>query len=147
MKKTLLMLMLLASAQAIAAANMWARASVQGVTEYRIQNKNGAELLLACSPEENVFVQYTSPDGKTLASGSDDGRSLEAQTDSRGDTFLINDTLSDVGGSNFEAFWEAARKSHRIHITATGLTSTTFTFSNAARTLPAFNKSGCLTCM
>ena len=147
MKKFAFSLVLLASAQASAAVNQWTRTWVQGVTEYQIQNKQSAELLLTCSPEDNVFVQYTSPDGKTLASGSDDGRSLEAQTDSRGDTFLINDTLSDVGGSNFEAFWEAARKSHRIHITATGLTSTTFTFSNAARTLPAFNKSGCLTCM
>ena len=48
MKKTVLMLILLAPAQASAAANMWTRASVQGVTEYRIQNKNGAELLLNC---------------------------------------------------------------------------------------------------
>uniref|UniRef100_UPI0036DE9B91 hypothetical protein n=1 Tax=Photorhabdus sp. RM322S TaxID=3342825 RepID=UPI0036DE9B91 len=146
MKKTVLMLMLLASAQASAAANTWTRTSVQGVTEYRIQNKIGAELLLTCSPEDNVFVQYTSPDGKTLASGEDDGRSLEAQTDS-GNTYLINDTFSDAGGSNFEAFWDAARKSHRIHITATGLTSTTFTFSNAAKILSEFDKSGCLTRM
>lgn len=144
MKKTVLMLMILASAQASAAANTWTRTSVQGVTEYRIQNKNGAELLLTCLPEDNVFVQYTSPDGKTLASGGDDGRSLEAQTDNS-DTFLINDTVSDAGGSNFEAFWDAARKSHRINITATGLTSTTFTFSNAAKILPEFDKSGCLT--
>lgn len=146
MKKTVPVLMLLASAQASAASNTWIRTSVQGVTEYRIQNKNGAELLLTCSPQDNVFVQYTSPGGKTLASGGDDGRSLEAQTDS-GNTYLINDTFSDAGGSNFEAFWDAARKSHRIHITATGLTSTTFTFSNAARILPEFDKSGCLTRM
>ncbi|MEG5531991.1 hypothetical protein [Enterobacter ludwigii] len=146
MKRIAFLLALLSSAQASAAANMWTRTSVQGVTEYRIQNKNGAELLLTCSPEDNVFVQYTSPDGKTLTSGGDDGRSIQAQTDNS-DTFLINDTLSDAGGSNFEAFWDAARKSHRIHITATGLTSTTFIFSNAARTLPAFDKSGCLTRM
>lgn len=119
---------------------------MQGATEYRIQNKNGGELLLTCSPKDNVFVQYTSPDGKTLASGGDDGRSLEAQTDS-GNTYLINDTVSDAGGSNFEAFWDASRKSHRIHITAAGLTSTTFTFSNAAKILPEFDKSGCLTRM
>jgi hypothetical protein len=144
MKKTVLMMMLLASAQASAAANTWTLASVQGVKEYRIQNKNGAELLLTCSPDDNVFVQYTSPDGKTLASGGDDGRSVQAQVDS-GDIFLINDTLSDAGGSNFEAFWDAARKSHRIHITATGLTSATFAFSNAAKILPEFDKSGCLT--
>jgi hypothetical protein len=50
-------------------------------------------------------------------------------------------------GSNFETFWDAARQSHRIHITATGLTSTTFTFSNAAKILPEFDKSGCLTRM
>ncbi|WP_318358526.1 hypothetical protein [Enterobacter sp.] len=146
MKKTVFMLVLLASAQASAATNMWTRASVQGVTEYRIQNKNGAELLLACSPEDNVFVQYTSPDGKTLASVGDDGRSVQAQTDNS-DTFLINDTVSDAGGSNFEAFWDAARKSHHIHITATGLTSTSFTFSNAAKILPEFDKSDCLTRM
>lgn len=96
MKKTVLMLMLLTSAQASATANMWTRASVQGVTEYRIQNKNGAELLLTCSPEDNAFVQYTSPDGKTLASGGDDGRSIQTQTDNS-DTFLINDTVSDAG--------------------------------------------------
>ena len=146
MKKTVLMLMLMTSAQASAAANTWTRTIVQGVTEYRIQNKNGAELLLTCSPEDNVFVQYTSPDGKTLTSGNDDGRSVRAQTDN-GDIFLINDTLSDAGGSNFETFWDAARQSHRIHITATGLTSTTFTFSNAAKILPEFDKSGCLTRM
>ena len=146
MKKNVLMLMLLVSAQASAAPNMWTRTIVQGVTEYRIQNKNGAELLLTCSPENNAFVRYTSPDGKTLASGGDDGRSVQAQTDS-GDTFLINDALSDAGGSNFEAFWDAARKSHRIHITATGLTSTSFTFSNAAKILPEFDKSDCLTRM
>jgi len=146
MKKTVLMMMLLVSAQASAAPNMWTRTIVQGVTEYRIQNKNGAELLLTCSPENNAFVRYTSPDGKTLASGGDDGRSVQAQTDNS-DTFLINDTVSDAGGSNFEAFWDAARKSRRIHVTATGLTSTTFTFSNAARTLPEFDKSGCLTRM
>jgi hypothetical protein len=68
-----------------------------GVTEYRIQNKQSSELLLTCSPEDNVFVQYTSPDGKTLTSGNDDGRSVRAQTDN-GDIFLINDTLSDAGG-------------------------------------------------
>ena len=64
--------------------------------------QNGAELLLTCLPEDNVFVQYTSPDGKTLASGGDDGRSVQAQTDNS-DTFLINDTFSDAGGGNFEA--------------------------------------------
>jgi hypothetical protein len=68
-----------------------------GGTEYRIQNKQSAELLLTCSPHDNVFVRYTAPDGKTLTSGNDDGRSLEAQTDNS-DTFLINDTLSDAGG-------------------------------------------------
>nr|WP_278436203.1 hypothetical protein [Enterobacter mori] len=146
MKKTVLMLMLMTSAQASAAANTWTRTIVQGVTEYRIQNKNGAELLLTCSPEDNVFVQYTSPEGKTLASGGDDGRSVQAQTDNS-DTFMINDTVSDAGGSNFEAFWDATRKSHRIHIMATGLTSATFTFSNSAKILPEFDKSGCLTRM
>jgi hypothetical protein len=146
MKKIAFSLVLLASAQASAAVNQWIRTWVQGVTEYRIQGKNGAELLMTCSPDDNVFVQYTAPDGKKLTSGNDDGRSVQAQTDS-GDTFLINDTFSDAGGSNFEAFWDAARQSHRIHITATGLTSTTFTFSNAARTLPEFDKSGCLTRM
>jgi hypothetical protein len=146
MKKIAFSLVLLASAQASAAVNQWIRTWLQGVTEYRIQGKNGAELLMTCSPDDNVFVQYTEPDGKKLTSGNDDGRSVQAQTDS-GDTFLINDTFSDAGGSNFEAFWDAARQSHRIHITATGLTSTTFTFSNAARTLPEFDKSGCLTRM
>lgn len=146
MKKIAFLLALLSSVQASAAVNQWTRTWVQGVTEYRIQGKNGAELLLTCSPDDNVFVQYTSPDGKTLTSGNDDGRSVRAQTDS-GDIFLINDTLSDSGGSNFEAFWDAARQSHRIHITATGLTSTTFTFSNAAKILPEFDKSGCLTRM
>lgn len=146
MKKIAFLLALLSSAQASAAANTWTSTIVQGVTEYRIQNKNGAELLLTCSPDDNVFVQYTAPDGKKLTSGNDDGRSVQAQTDS-GDTFLINDTLSDAGGRQFEAFWDAARQSHRIHITATGLTSTTFTFNNAARTLPEFDKSGCLTRM
>ncbi len=92
---------------------------------------------MTCSPDDNVFVRYTSPDGKTLTSGNDDGRSVQAQTDS-GDTFLINDTFSDAGGSNFEAFWDAARKSHRIHITATGLTSATFTFSNSAVMTPTY---------
>ncbi|MBA7986112.1 hypothetical protein [Enterobacter asburiae] len=146
MKKITFLLILLASAQAGAAVNQWTSTRVQGVTEYLIQNKQGAELLMTCSPDDNVFVQYTSPDGKTLTSGNDNGRSVQAQVNS-GDTFLINDTFSDAGGSNFEAFWDAARQSHRIHITATGLTSTTFTFSNAARTLPAFDKSGCLTRM
>ena len=146
MKKIAFLLALLSSAQASAAANTWTSTIVQGVTEYRIQNKNGAELLLTCSPDDNVFVQYTAPDGKKLTSGNDDGRSVQAQTDS-GDTFLINDTFSDAGGSNFEAFWDIARKSHHIHITATGLTSTTFTFSNAAKILPEFDKSGCLTRM
>ncbi|EPK3139310.1 hypothetical protein ACWOQQ_24265 [Enterobacter sp. ESY66] len=146
MRKITFLLMLLASAQAGAAVNQWTRTQVQGVTEYRIQGKDGAELLLTCSPDDNAFVQYTAPDGKKLTSGNDDGRSVQAQVDS-GDTFLINDTFSDAGGSNFEAFWDAARKSHRIHITATGLTSATFTFSNAARTLPEFDKSGCLTRM
>ncbi|MCU2395643.1 hypothetical protein [Enterobacter ludwigii] len=146
MKKFAFSLVLLASAQASAAVNQWTRTWVQGVTEYRIQNKQSAELLLTCSPEDNVFVQYTSPDGKTLTSGNDDGRSVRAQTDN-GDIFLINDTLSDAGGSNFETFWDATRQSHRIHITATGLTSTTFTFSNAAKILPEFDKSGCLTRM
>ncbi|HCA5739400.1 TPA: hypothetical protein MXQ19_004252 [Citrobacter freundii] len=146
MKKIAFSLVLLASAQASAAVNQWTRTWVQGVTEYRIQNKQSAELLLTCSPDDNVFVQYTAPDGKTLTSGNDDGRSVQAQTDS-GDTFLINDTVSDAGGSNFEAFWDAARKSHRIHITATGLTSATVTFSNAATILPEFDKSGCLTRM
>lgn len=146
MKKITFLLILLASAQAGAAVNQWTSTRVQDVTEYLIQNKQGAELLMTCSPDDNVFVQYTSPDGKTLASGGDDGRSVQAQTDNS-DTFLINDTVSDAGGSNFEAFWDAARKSHRIHITATGLTSTTFTFSNAAKILPEFDKSGCLTRM
>ena len=146
MKKITLLLMLLASAQADATVNQWTRTWVQGVTEYRIQGKDGAELLLTCSRDDNVFVQYTAPDGKTLTSGNDNGRSVQAQVDS-GDTFLINDTFSDAGGSNFEAFWDAARKSHRIHITATGLTSATFTFSNAAKILPEFDKSGCLTRM
>ncbi|MHA1062281.1 hypothetical protein [Enterobacter kobei] len=146
MKKITFLLVLLASAQTGAAVNQWTRTWVQGVTEYRIQNKNGAELMLTCSSDDNVFVRYKSPDGKTLASGGDDGRIVQAQTDS-GDIFLINDTLSDAGGSNFEAFWDIARKSHRIHITATGLTSTTFTFSNAAKILPEFDKSGCLTRM
>lgn len=146
MKKITFLLILLASAQAGAAVNQWTSTRVQGVTEYLIQNKQGAELLMTCSPDDNVFVEYTSPDGKTLASGGDDGRSVQAQTDNS-DTFLINDTVSDAGGSNFEAFWDAARKSHRIHITATGLTSTTFTFSNAAKILPEFDKSGCLTRM
>lgn len=144
--KKILLLMLLASAQADATVNQWTRTWVQGVTEYRIQRKDGAELLMTCSPDDNVFVQYTAPDGKTLTSGNDNGRSVQAQVDS-GDTFLINDTFSDAGGSNFEAFWDAARKSHRIHITATGLTSATFTFSNAAKILPEFDKSGCLTRM
>ncbi|MGC6159463.1 hypothetical protein [Enterobacter ludwigii] len=146
MKKITFLLILLASAQAGAAVNQWTSTRVQGVTEYLIQNKQGAELLMTCSPDDNVFVRYTSSDGKTLTSGNDDGRSVQAQTDS-GDTFLINDTFSDAGGSNFEAFWDAARKSHRIHITATGLTSATFTFSNSAKILPEFDKSGCLTCM
>lgn len=146
MKKITFLLILLASAQAGAAVNQWTTTRVQGVTEYLIQNKQGAELLMTCSPDDNVFVRYTSPDGKTLTSGNDDGRSVQAQTDS-GDTFLINDTFSDAGGSNFEAFWDAARKSHRIHITATGLTSATFTFSNSAKILPEFDKSGCLTRM
>ncbi|MEA5215269.1 hypothetical protein [Enterobacter cloacae] len=146
MKKITFLLILLASAQTGAAVNQWTSTRVQGVTEYLIQNKQGAELLMTCSPDDNVFVQYTSPDGKTLASGGDDGRSVQAQTDNS-DTFLINDTVSDAGGSNFEAFWDAARKYHRIHITATGLTSTTFTFSNAAKILPEFDKSGCLTRM
>ncbi|EOY5724085.1 hypothetical protein ACP6ZN_002595 [Enterobacter cloacae] len=146
MKKIAFLLALLSSAQACAAVNQWTRTRVQGVTEYRIQGKNGAELLMTCSPEDNAFVRYTAPDGKTLTSGNDDGRSVQAQTDS-GDTFQINDTFSDAGGSNFEAFWDAARKSHRIHITATGLTSATLTFSNAAKILPEFDKSGCLTRM
>ncbi|HGH8124411.1 TPA: hypothetical protein ACJOGX_004668 [Enterobacter kobei] len=147
MKKIAFLLMVLASAQAGAAINQWTSTRVQGVTEYRIQNKQGAELLMTCSPDDNVFVRYTSPDGKTLTSGGDDGRSLDAKTDSGGNTFLINDTLSDAGGSNFEAFWDAARQSHRIHITATGLSSMTFTFSNSAKILPEFDKSGCLTRM
>lgn len=144
MKKITFLLMMLASTQASAADNQWTSTWVQGVTEYHIQGKDGAELLLTCSPDDNAFVQYTAPDGKKLTSGNDDGRTVQAQVDS-GDTFLINDTFSDAGGSNFEAFWDAARKSHRIHITATGLTSTTFTFSNAAKVLPEFHKSGCLT--
>ena len=144
MKKITFLLMLLASTQASAAVNQWTSTWVQGVTEYHIQGKDGAELLLTCSPDDNVFLEYTAPDGKTLTSGNDDGRNVQAQVDS-GDTFLINDTASDAGGSNFEAFWNAARQSHRIHITATGLTSTIFTFSNAAKILPEFDKSGCLT--
>lgn len=144
MKKITFLLLLLASAQASAAVNSWTRTWVQGVTEYHIQNKDGAELLLTCSPDDNVFVQYTTPDGKTLTSGNDDGHSVQAQVDS-GDTFLINDTFSDAGGSNFEAFWDAARQSHQLHITATGLASTTFTFSNSRKVLPPFDKSGCLT--
>ena len=107
MRKITFSLMLLASAQAGAAVNQWTRTQVQGVTEYRIQGKDGAELLLTCSPDDNAFVQYTAPDGKKLTSGNDDGRSVQAQVDS-GDTFLINDTLSDAGGSQFEAFWDAA---------------------------------------
>ena len=67
MKKITFLLMVLASAQAAAAVNQWTRTWVQGVTEYRIQGKNGAELLMTCSPENNAFVQYTSPDGKTAA--------------------------------------------------------------------------------
>lgn len=144
MKKITFLLMLLAATQACAAVNQWTSTWVQGVTEYHIQGKDGAELLLTCSPDDNAFVQYTSPEGKTLASRGDDGHSVIAQTDG-GDTFLINDTFSDAGGSNFEAFWNAARQSHRIHITATGLTSTTFSFSNSAKILPEFDKSGCLT--
>lgn len=144
MKKITFLLLLLASAQASAAVNNWTRTWVQGVTEYHIQNKDGAELLLTCSPDDNVFVQYTAPDGKTLTSGNDDGHSVQAQVGS-GDTFLINDTFSDAGGSNFEAFWDAARQSHQLHITATGLASTTFTFSNSRKVLPPFDKSGCLT--
>ena len=144
MKKITFLMMLLASTQASAAVNQWTRTWVQGVTEYRIQDKDGAELLLTCSPDDNVFVQYTAPDGKTLTSGNDDGRSVQAQVDS-GDTFLINDAFSDAGGSNFEAFWDAARQSHQLHITVTGLASTTFTFSNSRKVLPPFDKSGCLT--
>ncbi|UUX55616.1 hypothetical protein NUG39_06220 [Citrobacter youngae] len=146
MKKITLLLMLLASTQASTAANQWTRTWVQGVTEYHIQRKDGAELLLTCSLDDNAFVQYTAPDGKTLTSGNDDGRSVQAQVDS-GDTLLINDTFSDAGGSNFEAFWNAARQSHQLHITATGLASTTFTFSNSRKVLPPFDKSGCLTRM
>ncbi|EIV6183736.1 hypothetical protein ACM26E_24380 [Kluyvera cryocrescens] len=146
MKKITLLLTLLASVQASAAANQWTSTWVQGVTEYHIQGKDGAELLLTCSPDDNAFVQYTAPDGKTLTSGGDDGRSVQAQVDS-GDSFLINDTFSDAGGSNFEAFWNAARQSHQLHITATGLASTTFTFSNSRKVLPPFDKSGCLTRM
>lgn len=146
MKKITLLTMLLASTQASAAANQWTSTWVQGVTEYRIQGKDSAELLLTCSPDDNAFVQYTAPDGKTLTSGGNDGRSVQAQVDS-GDTFMINDTFSDAGGSNFEAFWNAARQSHQLHITATGLASTTFTFSNSRKVLPPFDKSGCLTRM
>jgi len=146
MKKITLLLMLLASTQASAAVNQWTSTWVQGVTEYHIQGKDGAELLLTCSPDDNAFVQYTAPDGKTLTGGGEDGHSVQAQVDS-GDTFLINDTFSDAGGSSFESFWNAARRSHQLHITATGLASTTFTFSNSRKVLPPFDKSGCLTRM
>ena len=54
MKKIAFLLALLSSAQASAAVNQWTRTWVQGVTEYRIQEKNGAELLLTCSPDDNV---------------------------------------------------------------------------------------------
>ena len=64
MKKIAFLLALLSSAQASAAVNQWTRTWVLGVTEYRIQGKNGAELLLTCSPDDNVFVQYTSPMAK-----------------------------------------------------------------------------------
>lgn len=144
MKKTTFLLMLLASTQASAAVNQWTSTWVQGVTEYHIRGKDGAELLLTCSPDDNAFVQYTAPDGNKLTSGNDDGRSVQAQIDG-GDSFLINDTFSDAGGSNFEAFWDAARQSHHLHITATGLPPTTFTFSNSRKVLPPFDKSGCLT--
>lgn len=146
MKKITLLLMLLASTQASSAVNQWTSAWVQGVTEYHIQGKDGAELLLTCSPDDNAFVQYTAPDGKKLTSGNDDGRNVQAQVDG-GDTFLINDTASDAGGSNFEAFWDAARQSHQLYITASGLAPTTFTFSNSWKVFPTFDKSGCLTRM
>jgi hypothetical protein len=60
------------------------------VTEYRIQGKDGAELLLTCSPDDNVFVQYTAPDGapSAMMMATVD---IQAQTDSR-DTYSINDT-------------------------------------------------------
>lgn len=115
MRKITFSLMLLASAQAGAAVNQWTRTQVQGVTEYRIQGKDGAELLLTCSPDDNAFVQYTAPDGKKLTSGNDDGRSVQAQVDS-GDTFLINDTLSDAGGVN-------SKPSGTLPVSHTGLIS------------------------
>jgi hypothetical protein len=48
-------------------------------------------------------------------------------------------------GSNFETFWDAVRKSDSYNGDRTDLT--TFTFSNAAKILPEFDKSGCLTRM
>lgn len=144
MKKITFTLMLLVSVQASAAVNNWARTWVQGVTEYRIQSQEGAELLLTCSPDSNVFVQYTAPGGRSISSMDDGSHDIQAQTDNS-NTFLINDTASDAGGSNFEAFWAQARQSHRVHITSAGMPDATFTFSNAAKVLPAFDTSGCLT--
>ncbi|MGQ3665310.1 hypothetical protein [Citrobacter braakii] len=71
MKKTTFLLMLLASTQASAAVNQWTRTWVQGVTEYHIRGKDGAELLLTCSPDDNAFLQYPAPDGNKLTSGND----------------------------------------------------------------------------
>lgn len=144
MKKITFTLMLLVSVQASAAVNNWTRTWVQGVTEYRIQSQDGAELLLTCSPEDNVFVQYTAPDGRSISNMDGDSHDIQAQTDS-GDTYSIYDTTSDAGGANFEAFWAQARHSHRVHITSAGMPDATFTFTNAAKVLPAFDKSGCLT--
>ncbi|MDW3779177.1 hypothetical protein QWU01_20435 [Kluyvera cryocrescens] len=144
MKKITFTLMLLISVQASAAVNSWTRTWVQGVTEYRIQSQDGAELLLTCTSEDSVFVQYTAPDGRSISNTDGDSHDIQAQTDS-GDMYSIYDTTSDAGGANFEAFWAKARQSHRVHITSAGMPDATFTFSNAAKVLPAFDKSGCLT--
>lgn len=136
--------MLLASAQAGAAVNSWTRTWVQGVTEYRVQGKDGAELLLTCSPESNVFVQYTAPGGRSISNMDGGSHDIQARTD-KGDTNSIDDTASDAGGQAFEAFWVQLRHSQRISISSYGLPPATFTFKNAAQVLPAFDKSGCLT--
>lgn len=143
MKKGITALMLMASAQVMAAPAVWSSSWQQGMTHYVLADSSRAQLYFGCSPQGNTYVEYTAPDGRRISS-QDSGHDIEASVDG-GQPFLVSDTFSDAGSGQFEAFWPRLRRAKTLTVTSAGLPAVTFTLAPHQRVLPVFEQSGCLT--
>lgn len=121
----------------------WTASYEQGANQYAINGVGSSQLYISCTPDQDIFIQYTDAAGRTFSTMDPSGR-LFAQIDTTG-LLYINDAVSPLGGVEIKVFWKHLREGQQVTINAAGMLTGKFTLKDADKVLPDLAKSHCHT--